>query len=150
MGTIRINATHLERMHHRGTIGDFVIESDEPPSLGGEDAHPKPLDYLTAAIAFCTLTQFARIAPMLDVALDAVECAVETEWSATGSIRLGTNQAQCDGVRLEMTITSPSDRERVAELVARAEAACYAMAALQEPVRVECRTTVNGVPLAGS
>jgi uncharacterized OsmC-like protein len=150
VATLRLHAAHLGGMHHRATIDGFTIESDEPPALGGEDAHPKPLDYLTAAIAFCTLTQLLRLAPLLDVTLDAVECTVETDWSSGGSVRLGTNRSRCDAVRLETTITSTSDRARVAELVARAEAACYVMAALRDPVHVVSRTVVNDVPLTGA
>lgn len=147
MGTLTLKAEHLTGMHHRATIDGFTIESDEPPALGGDDAYPKPLDYLTAAIAFCTLTQLVRLAPMLDVVLDSVECTVETDWSSSGSVRLGTNLARCDGVRIDTTIASPSERSRVAELVDRAEAACYVMASLRQPVEVTCRTVVNGVSL---
>lgn len=134
-------------MHHRATIDSFTIESDEPPALGGEDAHPKPLDHLTAAIAFCTLTQLVRLAPLFDVVLDSVECSVESDWSSSGSVRLATNRAHCDGVRIETRVGSPSDRDRVTELVQRAEAACYVVAALRNPVAVSTSTIVNGVPL---
>lgn len=147
MATLTLTAEHREGMHHVATIDGFIIESDEPPSLGGADDHPKPLDYLTASIAFCTLTQIMRLAPHLGVTIEAVTCNVETDWSATGSIRRRDNRASCDGVRVETSITSPSDRAAVAELSERAEAACYVLAALREPVAVSPRTLVNGVLL---
>lgn len=148
MATLTLRAEHLEGMHHRATIDGFTIESDEPPALGGEDAHPKPLDYLTAAVAFCTLTQVMRLAPRLDVIVDSLSCTVETDWSSSGSVRLGTNRASCDEVRITTMIGSRSEPNRVAELAERAEAACYVMAALREPVTVVARTLVNGEPLA--
>lgn len=46
-------------MLHRAVIGgerdgesrrSFTFYSDEPAELAGDDAHPYPLDYLTAAI----------------------------------------------------------------------------------------------------
>ena len=146
MGTLTLRAEHLEGMHHRATIEGFTIEADEPPTLGGTDAHPKPLDYLNAALAFCTLTQLKLLAPRLDVVLDEATCSVESDWSSSGSVRLGTNRASCDQIRVTTTIESRSDPERVAELIERAEAACYAMAALREPVDVVAETIVNGAP----
>lgn len=147
MGTLTLRAEHLEGMHHRASIAGFTIESDEPPAIGGEDAHPKPLDYLTASVAFCTMTQVMRLAPRLGVVVDSLSCTVETDWSASGSVQLGTNLASCDEVRITTTIDSQSDRESVANLAARAEAACYVMAALREPVTVVAQTIINGEPL---
>jgi hypothetical protein len=48
--TVEADTTHLEKMKHEGRVHGFTFFSDEPPDLGGEDNHPYPLDYLTAAI----------------------------------------------------------------------------------------------------
>lgn len=148
MATLRLHAVHLEGMHHRATIDGFTIDSDEPPALGGQDAHPKPLDYLTAAVAFCTITQLFRLAPRLGVELTSVECDVESDWSSTGSVRSRTNRASCDQVRITTKVQSTSDLDLVRELVERAEAACYVIASLRNPVDVTTQTIVNGSPLA--
>lgn len=147
MGTLTLRASHIRGMHHIAKAGEFTIESDEPPAIGGDDAHPKPLDYLNAAFAFCTLTQLVRLAPRLEVIIDSASCSVESDWSSSGSVRLGTNRANCDQVRITTTIESPSEPARVAELLSRAEAACYVMAALTNPVEVVSHAIVNGEPL---
>lgn len=43
---------NLEKMLHRATVREFTFDSDEPPELGGDDNHPRPLDYLIAAVGF--------------------------------------------------------------------------------------------------
>lgn len=60
---VEANAVHVEKMLHRVNVGsseapafgrpaaEFVVETDEPATLGGEDNHPHPVDYLAAAAA---------------------------------------------------------------------------------------------------
>lgn len=43
---------NLRDMLHEASIRQFIFHSDEPPELGGDDAHPRPLDYLLAAVGF--------------------------------------------------------------------------------------------------
>lgn len=43
---------NLHDMLHEATVRQFTFHSDEPPDLGGEDEHPRPLDYLLAAVGF--------------------------------------------------------------------------------------------------
>lgn len=39
---------------HRIQVGRYALETDEPRSLGGQDAAPAPFDYYLAALAACT------------------------------------------------------------------------------------------------
>ena len=39
-------------LHMVGRVGRFRLESDEPPSRGGHDRAPAPLQYLLAGAAF--------------------------------------------------------------------------------------------------
>ena len=48
---VEASAEHLQKMLHRADVKQFTFYSDEPESLGGEDQHPYPLDYFTAAVA---------------------------------------------------------------------------------------------------
>lgn len=50
--TVGVDCEHVEKMLHRGERGQFVIFSDEPPQMGGEDKYPPPLTYITAGIGF--------------------------------------------------------------------------------------------------
>ena len=47
---VEATGEHLEKMLHRARVHGFTFFSDEPETLGGENDHPYPLDYFTAAI----------------------------------------------------------------------------------------------------
>lgn len=48
--TVEASTEQIEKMKHRADVRQFTFYSDEPPSLGGDEQHPFPLDYFTAAI----------------------------------------------------------------------------------------------------
>ncbi len=44
---------HIEHdVHIVGRIGNFHLESDEPPDGGGDGSAPRPLQYIVAGAAF--------------------------------------------------------------------------------------------------
>ena len=47
---VEAGTEHLGKMLHRAEVHAFTFFSDEPETLGGENGHPYPLDYFTAAI----------------------------------------------------------------------------------------------------
>ena len=50
--TIAVDCEHVEKMLHKVTREQFVIYCDEPESMGGENAYPAPLTYITSGIGF--------------------------------------------------------------------------------------------------
>ena len=48
--TVEVETRHIDKMLHEAAVHGFTFHSDEPEALGGENRHPYPLDYLTAAI----------------------------------------------------------------------------------------------------
>ncbi len=57
--TVEVDSENIEKMLHRAVVHgqrdgqarrSFSFFSDEPAELAGDDLHPYPLDYLTAAI----------------------------------------------------------------------------------------------------
>ena len=50
--TLAVDCEHVEKMLHKGTREHFVIYCDEPERMGGEDAYPLPLTYITSGIGF--------------------------------------------------------------------------------------------------
>ncbi len=50
--TITAQTVGLEKQHKVARSGRFEIHCDEPPILGGIDAHPQPLTYIAAGVGF--------------------------------------------------------------------------------------------------
>lgn len=48
--TVEAETVNLRKMQHSARVHGFEFTSDEPPEMWGDDEHPYPLDYLTAAI----------------------------------------------------------------------------------------------------
>ena len=49
--TLAVDCEHVEKMLHKGTREQFVIYC-EPERMGGENAYPPPLTYITSGIGF--------------------------------------------------------------------------------------------------
>ena len=50
--TASVDCEHIEKMLHKSIREHFVIYCDEPERMGGEDAYPAPLTYITSGIGF--------------------------------------------------------------------------------------------------
>lgn len=48
--TVTAETENLHGMTHEARVHGFTFRSDEPAGLAGDDLHPYPLDYLTAAV----------------------------------------------------------------------------------------------------
>ena len=73
-------AEHKENMQHKATVShfgrEFQIISDEPDVLGGDNEYPTPMEYFSASIAFCLLTQIERYSRMLKANITNARCSV--------------------------------------------------------------------------
>ena len=92
----------------------FTISVDEPPFLGGADAHPNPIEVLLAALAGCVTAGIATNADMFGVPIDAMSIEVEADVDARGV--LGHDKSVRNGVtdiRYTVTIQSPASEAEV-------------------------------------
>jgi uncharacterized OsmC-like protein len=145
--SVEADAVHIDRMRHEVRIRDLTILTDEPPSLGGDDEHPRPLDLFTAGVATCVITQMVRYGSMLGARLDKVRVRMRADWSSEGSVLAGTIAARCHGITSRIEVESPDDPALIAALIHNARAGCYAEATVAEPVTIEASAELNGEPL---
>ena len=50
--TMAVDCENQGKMLHEGRRGDFVVHSDEPPGIGGEDNYAPPLAYIAWGLGF--------------------------------------------------------------------------------------------------
>jgi hypothetical protein len=87
-----------------------------------------------------------QVAHTLKIEPRNVAIKVTASYRREGSIMAGTAHVQCDKVTTELTLDCDESPERIAQLIKMAEASCYTMAALRQPVDAELIPTVNGEP----
>jgi organic hydroperoxide reductase OsmC/OhrA len=94
------------------------------------------------------------VARALNVEPKNVRLNVTARYHREGSILAGNATTMCDSIKTELSLDSDEPPERIAQLIKMAEATCFTMAALRNPVPVELDATVNGQPfdpnMAGS
>jgi uncharacterized OsmC-like protein len=144
-------AEHLENMQHQATVShfgrDFVITSDEPDVLGGDNEYPTPMEYFTASIGFCLLTQIERYSRMLDAKIARARCTVYADFGAAGSILAGTIESWCRGIVTEVEIESDESPELVAAVIHNADQGCYLRSTVRAPAEMHTTVQLNGEPL---
>ena len=104
------------------SVRDFTVVSDEPPSRGGEDRAPTPLEYVLVALCACTNASSGRLAQKMRFAYDLLETEAEGELDIRGRKGEADVPVHYRRVRLRVRIrTDESDAriERLASLVAR-------------------------------
>ena len=62
----------------------FTLSMDEPPPMGGHDAHPNPGEMLAAAICGCLTAGIAANAALFGTELDSIEVEAEVDWNLLG------------------------------------------------------------------
>ena len=75
-----------------------------------------------------------------------VRIRVEARYFREGSVLEETARVECDSIRTELSLDSDEPPERIARLIRMAEATCFTMAALRQPVQAELTASVNGRP----
>lgn len=120
------NKAHGKMRDHSATeiyVRDFdAVISDEPPSRGGNNAGPSPLEYMLVSLCACVNVSVARMAKKIRFEYDDLESFAEGDLDTRGRKGEADVPVHYHTVRLNIRIkTSESDQriERLAELVAR-------------------------------
>jgi uncharacterized OsmC-like protein len=120
------NRAHAEMLDREGCairVREFPpLISDEPPSRGGQNRGPSPLELLLASLCACTNVTTGRMAAKLRFDYSGLEMHAEGELDTRGRRGLADVPVHYRAVRLRVTIeTEESDKRmaRLADLVAR-------------------------------
>jgi hypothetical protein len=87
-----------------------------------------------------------QVAHTLKVEPRNVSIRVSAKWAREGSILKGDVKSICEGITTELSLDCDEPPERVAQLIKMAEATCYTLATLRDPVEAHLVATVNGEP----
>lgn len=99
------------------SLGQYRVEVDEPPSLGGENTAPNPVEYYLASLLSCQIVTWRFWAEKLGITIDDISAHAEGDLDVRGffgtddTVRPGFSQ-----VRVVVTVTGPEPAHRYREL----------------------------------
>lgn len=129
-------------------IRQFGLTVDEPPTLGGTDQGPTPVELVLTALGTCQEIVYATYARVLDIPLDGVTVRVEGRLDPRGFFGAADVPAGFQDIVFDVDVSSPAGPEAVSRLVATVNAHCPVLDILRQPVPVNGRYTLNGAPIA--
>ena len=118
-------------------IGDHRITVDEPPTLGGENTDPNPVETVLAGLLSCLVVTYRFWAAKLGTPLERVHVETEGELDVRGFF--GLDDAVRPGfgeIRLTVTLDGPAAPERYRELQEIVDAHCPVLDLISNPTRV--------------
>ena len=115
--------------------GEFVLEADQPPFLGGGGSRPGPVQYAVFGLAACYTATFATVAASQGIALDEVRTVAEFDLNFARVFGLA-DLPTVEEVRVTLTVRSGADDAKLAELARLAEERCPASYCLTNPIRL--------------
>lgn len=103
--------------------GPFELATDEGSFHGGDASAPPPLALFVGGLTGCIMTQIRAFAKRLGVKIDdlKVETRVQWNWQAVGRVYETAPRA----FEIDVLIDSPTDEEKVIELIETARKGCF-------------------------
>ncbi|MHA1410483.1 MAG: OsmC family protein [Candidatus Odinarchaeia archaeon] len=116
---------------------DFVIKSDEPPELGGENTAPNPIELVLAALGNCQAITYVAYSIAMRIPIKDVRVLVKGYIDLQGFF--GVDDSVDPGfyeIFYETTIVSDQPKERIEQLVAAVESHCPVLDILSRPIKI--------------
>ncbi len=140
IATFAANSRQVEGLRSETKIRQFSVTVDEPPTLGGTDTGPNPVELVLAALATCQEITYRAYATALGIPLESVAVKLE------GTLDLRGFFAVKDGVRAGfndvhgvVNLKSSAPAAELAKLKEVVDAHCPVLDILRAPVPVHIR-----------
>jgi len=119
------------------TARGFEMKIDEPPSLGGANEGPNPVEYVLAAIMGCMNVVVHEVAKERGVALRGLSITARGSLNPAKFMgRPTTDRAGLDDIEIVLSVDSDANDDVIAEIVRVAEERCPVSDNLAHPTRL--------------
>lgn len=107
------------------SLGKYSVEVDEPPTLGGDNTAPNPVEYYLASLLSCQIVTWRFWAEKLGIAVDEIKARAEGDLDVRGFFGIDdTVRPGFSEVRVVVTVTGPEPADRYRELHETVEKHC--------------------------
>jgi uncharacterized OsmC-like protein len=137
----------LHNLLSEARIRQFTLQVDEPPSLGGSNQAPNPVELVLAALGTCQEIVYAVYAAVLGIELDELEITVTGPLDPRGFFGLARVPVGFSHIEMQTHITSRASVELIQGLANAVQAHCPVLDVLQRPLEVRNRIELNGLAL---
>jgi len=113
-------------------IGGKEVIIDEPPSLGGTDKGPNPVEYILAALGGCINVLVTSFAENFEVEVKDVQVHIEGDLDPNGFLGKNPNvRPGYEEIRYHVELDSPSPQENIDALLEHVDKVCPVKDTLQ-------------------
>jgi len=142
---MRTNTRWMETLRCEVDIRDFApLYVDEPPSMGGANTAPNPMELVLAALGACQEILYSAYAALLDIPLEAVEVSLTGYMDVREMFDLQHETgAGFSKIRSEARLRSSASEADIRRLVETVERCCPVMDTLQRPVMLTNQVHLN-------
>jgi uncharacterized OsmC-like protein len=134
------DSRQVEGLRSETKIRQFSVTVDEPPSLGGTDTGPNPVEFVLAALATCQEITYRAYATALGIPLESVSVKLEGSLDLRGFFAVKDDvRAGFSEVRGVVNLKSSASTAELAKLKEVVDAHCPVLDILRAPVPVDLK-----------
>ena len=132
-------------LHVRTKIGDFVIENDEPETLGGTNLAPTPMQLLLASLSNCLEISALLFFSFSNMEIDSIKVQVEATFDQRANLAL--KKGPLPGFydyRMIWTINSEEKPRKIKQILRKVERLCPVRGSIENAKNFSERLILNG------
>jgi len=134
----RAQTEWIDNVACKARIRQFELATDEPPSLGGHDSAPNPVELVLAALGTCQEVIYSAYAAFMGIPLQAVKVDVRGSLDLKGMF--GLDESVPSGfqeITFDTFIQTSADAAEVQKLVDTVQAHCPVLDTLTRAIQVK-------------
>jgi uncharacterized OsmC-like protein len=143
VGTARTTATIRVGLASDVKDGQWQLQGDMSPKVGGEGTAPDPGVYGRAGLATCLAVGYALWAARLDVPIVAIEVTVEADYDVRAEFGMTEAPPGYQSMRYLVSVESDAPEAEVLRVLDRADDRSPWLDNLRRPVEVTRELTIN-------
>jgi len=116
--------------------GKFLIQSDEPLSLGGGGTVPNPAQYWIYGMTACLAAAYAKTAALEGVELKSFKIKVAVDLDLSAPLGIASDPI-VTGVKWDLTVDSEASKDTLDRVLEIAKGRCPAFYAITHPTSPE-------------